>query len=172
MEPRKLLMNYALKLLGGRRYTTAGLQKKLNEKIKKLKLDASEDARSSEDTARVIERLKELRLLDDGEYANLYIEDQLRSKPQGTRMLKMRMAAKGLPKDIIGRALANYEAAGGDETKLARAAAAKKLKTLGGLPPQKKKEKLARFLAARGFGTRSIMAVVGSSYADVEDSVD
>jgi len=151
MEPRKLLMNYALKLLGGRRYTAAGLQKKLNEKIKKLQIDAPEDV------GRVIERLKELRLLDDREYANLYIEDQLRSKPQGTRMLKMRMAAKGLSKEVIGRAL---EAAGLDEHSLARAAAAKKLKTLGRLPAQKKKEKLARFLAARGFGEGVIYKVI------------
>jgi len=169
MECRKLLMNYALKLLGGRRYTAAGLEKKLNEKIKKLRIGASEDDRTSDDAALVIERLKELRLLDDPEYANLYIEDQLRSKPQGTRMLKMRMAAKGLSKEIIGRAL---EAAGLDEHSLARAAAAKKLKTLGRLPAQKKKEKLARFLAARGFGSRSIMEVVGSSHHDGGDSND
>jgi len=158
-----MLMNYALKLLGGRRYTSAGLQKKLKEKLKKLNPDLCGDDAYDQDIARVVERLTELKLINDAEYANLYIADQIRSKPQGIRMLKMRMTAKGLPKDIIGRAL---QAAGLDEDSLARAAAVKKLKTLSRLPAQKQKEKVARFLASRGFGSRAVMGAIKSFDSD------
>lgn len=172
MEPRKMLFNYALKLLGGRRYTSAGLQKKLNEKLKKMKIVAAGDTESdtigpAEDVSRVIKRLTELRLLNDNEYATLYIADQIRSKPQGIRMLQMRMTAKGLPKDIIGRALS---AAGLDEQSLARAAAVKKLKTLSRLPAQKQKEKVARFLASRGFGSGAITRAINGSYKENTES--
>ncbi len=163
MEPRQILQNYALKILGGRRHTAAELRKKLVAKAKKLNRGVAAGSFSPADIESVMERMKKYKYLDDAQYAGLYVGEQLARKPQGIRLLKLNMAKKGLPQDLIAQALAN---AGPDELSLAQRAAAKKLKSLARQPLQKKKEKLARFLAARGFGTRSIIGVLRSFPSD------
>jgi|WetSurMetagenome_2_1015567.scaffolds.fasta_scaffold101111_2 regulatory protein len=191
METKKLLYDYALKLLGGRRYTIAEMQKKLAARAKKIRVattdpmtgwgtgyyavpqDQTEEsdagfAQTTEEIETIIARLKEYRFLDDREYASLYIRDHLRRKPQGTMLLKMKLSARGLPKEIIAQAL---QAAEINETGLAGKIAAKKIKTLrkGSNPAQKQKEKLARFLISRGFGSRAVAETLRAFPSDGEE---
>jgi|GEM_PF-1191289 len=221
MNERQNLYNYALKLLGGRRYTVAGMEKKLAARVEKIYgatiapgdyhspgEGASNAAATSpinndtagscpvtaDDIASIISRLKEYKFLDDREYANLFIRDHILYKPQGIMLLKMKMAAKGLPKDIIAQAIAD---AGINEFTLAKKLAAKKIKALKQKPPersasanstirrnsaravpqnthrsspsQKKKEKLARFLISRGFGYKAISETLKAFPSDGEE---
>jgi len=159
-EEQQYLISYALKLLACCRYTVAEMKSKLIKKQKKI------GSGTPEDIKQVANRLQDLKLLDDAQYAALYIRDHLLRKPQGIKLLKLNMARKGLPKEIIAQAL---EAASPDESILARKAAAKKIKTLQRQPSQKKKERLARFLASRGFGMRSIIGILKSFPSSAEE---
>jgi regulatory protein len=159
---RLTLMDYALYLLSRRRYTAAEMQKKLSARLIKIKrLKNYENNENSEKIPVVLTRLQELNLLNDAEYASLYIQSRLRRKPQGIRLLRCNMAQKGLSKKIISQAL-NDESKNIllDEIALAERAAHKKLKSLTKYPSRKQREKLARFLASRGFQTNTIIKVL------------
>jgi regulatory protein len=195
MKGNRYLYNYALRQLGGRRHTVAEMRKKLHAKAQKMSATghgtapAADTATAETAIEEIITRLKGYKFLDDDEYATLYIRDHLQRKPQGVMMLKMRMTAKGLQKEVIERALAT---AGIDETAQARKAVAKKMKTMrpardesrsaqnksqpthkshhsaqtSRLSALKQREKLTRFLASRGFGSRAISGALKSFPSD------
>jgi regulatory protein len=172
---RLSLMDYALYLLGRRRYTVAEMQKKLSARVNKInRLNKSESennpTETSENIPAVIAKLQELKLLNDGEFAQLYIQDQLLRKPQGIRLLKRNMAQKGLGKEIIQKAVSETsDDLSAAELALAVRAANKKLKTLTKNLPQKRREKLARFLFARGFSASVAYRVVNSKLGEIAE---
>jgi SOS response regulatory protein OraA/RecX len=177
------LMDYALFLLGRQRYTVAGMRKKLNARVVKINrsakmtLTASEisfpGSGATEDGEKipaVIARLQELKLLNDEEFAELYIRDQLQRKPQGIRLLKRNMAQKGLEKAVIQQAVSETsDDLPATEYKLAERAAQKKLRTISKNPPKKQREKLARFLFSRGFSSSVALKVVNSKLGKVTE---
>lgn len=184
---QKPLMDYALYLLGRKRYTVAEMQKKLSARLIKIA-----DPESIEKIPAVIARLRELNLLNDKEFAELFIRDQLQRKPQGLMLLKQNMTQKGIEKELINEAINNFITAADHnnpidtnnstdrsnpsdrttkEFTLARLAAVKKLKTLTKIPPQKQREKLVRFLFSRGFSPSIAIKVVNSKLGEMEEDV-
>jgi regulatory protein len=149
MTTYQLLYNQALNLLARRRYTVCELKKALCRKSIKL----TRSSANEEEIGKIISRLQELKYLNDNEYAVLYLQDQLRSKPQGLMMLKVKMKKKGLETSTIDQALQKNQI---DEFEQAKQAMKKKSKTLSKYPPLKQKEKLYRFLIARGFSNKTI----------------
>ncbi len=143
----KKIYIYACALLARRRYSVHDLQKKLREKFPE----------QSEETATVIKLFISKKYLDDAEYARLFVRDQLIRKPQGLRMLRQKLSQKGVPANNLQQLL---DEDGTTEFDLARRALEKKLRTLRKETPQKKKEKLFRFLASRGFNMDVIMKVL------------
>ncbi len=157
------LMDYALFLLGRQRYTVEEMRKKLSARVVKINRKQNLETENGEKTPAVIARLQELNLLNDEEYAELYIRDQQQKKPQGLRLLKRNMAQKGLSKDIINEAVNAFsEDLSEKEYELAKYAAQKKLKSLTKYPQQKQREKLGRFLASRGFASNIIFRILGN----------
>jgi len=148
------LFNYALRLLGRQQYSVAGMETKLAAYLQKRKLLESS-------TAQVIERLLKLNYLNDAQFASMAIAASLRRKPQGLTALRNNLKLKGIPADIIKEVIKKADI---DEQLYARRAATKKLKLLGGEHPrhsaQAQKEKLIRFLAARGFSASTIYKVI------------
>jgi regulatory protein len=136
------LMHYSLNMLARRRYTVNDMRKKLSARSEKFNIS------SPEDIEKILERLKELKYLNDTEYAILFVEDQLRRSPQGSLMLKKRLKLKGLPTEEIDSALQNT---GINDYEMARKALQKKQRSLVGQDPRKLSEKLFRFLLSRGF---------------------
>jgi regulatory protein len=169
------LMDYALYLLGRRRYTVAGMQKKLSARVVKISRQSQTDPQinpeeKSENIPAVIARLQELKLLNDEEYAQLYIHDQLLRKPQGIRLLRQNMTRKGLEKEVIQKAVSETsDDLSATELALAERAAKKKLKSLAKNSSQKQREKLARFLFARGFSSSVAYKVVNAKLGEIAE---
>lgn len=143
----KKIYTYACALLARRRYSVHDLQKKLNEKFPEQK----------EETETVIKLFISKKYLDDAEYARLFVRDQLIRKPQGLRMIRQKLSQKGISTSNLQQFLDDE---GSTEYDIARRALEKKLRTLKKETSQKKKEKLFRFLASRGFSMDVIMKVL------------
>lgn len=96
----------------------------------------------------VLDRLTEVGLVDDAQFAGLWVEGQQR-RMKSTRALRQELRAKGVDAEVIDEALsetsddADYEAA--------LALARKKMRTMGSLEPQVRYRRLAGALARRGF---------------------
>jgi len=157
MNQQSKLFNYALRLLGRQQYSVAGMEKKFAAYIQRRKLPEA-------NPAQVIERLQKLDLLNDTQFASMAIAANLRRKPQGLTALRNNLKLKGIPANIIKEAIKKADI---DEQLYARRAASKKLKLLSGHPAHSQKEKLIRFLAARGFSSSTIYKVIGGFPADL-----
>lgn len=121
---------------------------------------------------RVIQKLLNLKYLNDAAFAKNFIDAEIRRKPQSLRIIKQKLLHKGIKSDLVEDAICARRGSGNDETgdnevesgdlelDMARAAAIKKIKTLRAQTPLKQKEKLYRFLAARGFTSSTIFKVL------------
>jgi regulatory protein len=112
--------------------------------------------------AQVLEKLTRLGLLDDAQFAAQWVEAKTRaggSRPVGRRRLSSELFGKGVAKEQIAEAVDKVTNA--DELALARAAAAKKVRTV---PTdrdalQAERRKLMGFLQRRGFGWETVKQV-------------
>ncbi|MCU0372611.1 MAG: RecX family transcriptional regulator, partial [Ignavibacteria bacterium] len=48
----------------------------------------------------IITVLKDLKFIDDANYAKMYVESKVTLKPEGRRVLKMKLAGKGIEKEL------------------------------------------------------------------------
>jgi regulatory protein len=102
----------------------------------------------SEDTINsVLKRLANLKFLNDEEFARSWIESRQKHKGKSKLVLRNELKLKGLEDDVIKPLLNEAE----DDFETARVLFEKKKKTLGRLPKEKFKRKMAGFLSRRGF---------------------
>lgn len=87
----------ALTLLSYKEYTSAELEKR-------LKGYTSEEA-----AVQAVERMTELGLLDDADYAERYARDLAERRGFGERRIRMEMRQKGLPPEAIEEAVSRLE---------------------------------------------------------------
>lgn len=147
-QPDKRIFNYACWLLSKRRYSVSEFSEKLRKKFPEQK----------EEREQIVKLFLARKYLDDEQYARLFVRDQLTRKPQGARMVKQKLARKGIKDADISMIM---EGENLDESSLALDAARKKLKTLQtaqgktgsgkAILDPRQKQKLYRFLASRGF---------------------
>jgi len=138
---------YAVTLLAKRRYSVAEITKKLSSK----------KIWSKEEIQEVIDKLLNLKYLNDAEYVSLYIDDQLRRKPQGIKIVKMNLKNKGLDSALVNKIILEKEGSELlDEVANIRKLIEKKESKLSKFPTEKRKEKLYRFLISRGFSPSKI----------------
>jgi regulatory protein len=155
-EDASSLKDYALGLLSQRSYTCAGIREKLEGRARKRRL-------SVESIPEIIERLVELRLLDDLKYCRMWVEERSRMRPRGKFMLDQELRKKGIPKDLLEQFWTDYGEI--DEVALALRIYEKKRERVTG-EPRKVREKLYRHLASKGFNHRVIQEVIASSAKD------
>ncbi len=147
MENQKILLQKAIRLLAARPHSTAEIKDKLRQK----------NIGTDDDIIAVIERLNKLHYLDDQDFARIFINSSLRKKPQGLRMIKIKLSQKGITEEVFSAALkASITENQFSEEQMAIEASQKKLRTLHKLPYQKQIEKLYRFLLSRGFSQDAI----------------
>lgn len=93
---RERTMNRAVKLLAAKPRSIAELRERLLEKLwtDETIVDA------------VLEKLKEYKYLDDGQYARDLAVSKLRQKPQGKRRLQQSMSQKKLDRETVETAIA------------------------------------------------------------------
>jgi regulatory protein len=141
----------ALRILERRRRTRAEVARKLKDK-----------GFEAADVEAVCDRLEEVKLLDDREYARLYLQGR-GSRPRGTRLLLVELRRKGVPEPVALEALAALAGEGGQgEAELERALtlARQAARKVAGLAPREARQKLFQALARRGFDMDAIEAAV------------
>ena len=100
--------------------------------------------------------LTNLGLIDDQAFVHWWVDQRNTFRPKGKRALMMELRQKGIDRDL-GETIVNQEV---DEKKLAKSLILKKKKFWEKLPLEKQKEKLAGFLARRGFSWATIEALL------------
>lgn len=94
----------------------------------------------------VLERLQRGKLVDDGNFAQLWVENRSEFRPRGRQALRMEMRQKGITDEIIEETLQDL-----DEEELAYRAAEKQVRKYKSLEWQDYRKKMSGFLARRGF---------------------
>ncbi len=107
-------------------------------------------------TKETIARLSDLRYLNDGAYAERWIQTRLARRPMGRERLEAELLFKGLPEAVVGRAIRSA-LRDLDEEALARRALDGILRTGKLLTPAQS----VRFLRQRGFEEEIIDRMLG-----------
>jgi len=113
--------------------------------------------------ADVLDRLAEVRLIDDAAYAEVLVQSRNRTAGLSGAALRRELRDKGVDEEVARVAVGALD----DETERARAEqlVAKKLRAMGGLDPQVQARRLAAMLARKGYPS-------GVAYAVVRDAVN
>lgn len=115
----------------------------------------------------IIERLVRGKLVDDKNFAGLWVENRSEFRPRGSRMLRSELWQKGISDQIIEDALSDL-----DETNLALKAARKKSRRYRDLDREGFRKKLYGFLARRGFHYGVISEVVPIVWEEISSESD
>jgi regulatory protein len=148
-------INYALRLLSKKRYTTFEMGQKIERFLKKRE---QEDSKIIED---VIARLKELKYLDDQQYAIDFCNDRIKFKPSGKFLLRYELKKRGISKEFAEKALDSIET---DEYEVGMDALERKSKQWNSKTQKQLKEKAYRFLGSRGFSPDTIYKIINNCY--------
>lgn len=165
----KFLWNRVLWWLGRR----ARSEKEVREYLKKKVADNADET-----IEKIVNKLKELKFIDDVQFAKMWVRS--RKSTRGKRRLALELQKKGIKKETIDELLNkkkedksdgdqslvtdhwSSEEMEIDEEKTARELAEKRMRRYVGLPPQKARERLVRYLAGRGFGWETIKKTLAS----------
>lgn len=131
-------MTSALTFLGHRARSEAEIRARLGK-----------DEWSETVIARVLARLRELRLVNDEEFALQWVDNRSRFKPRGGRMLQQELRQKGVERETIEAALPDADEEV-ENALLALQKTARKWERFS--EPRERQQKAIEFLARRGFG--------------------
>jgi len=148
-EDKRKAKEAALSLLSYR----ARSEKEISQKLKKKGHDQNS-------IKEVIADLKRLNLLDDYEFACLWIKDRLRNRPRGVALLRQELKSKGIEKENIEKALEELYPEE-SEPKIASELIRKRQKRYQGLDKKLTRKKMSNFLLRRGFSYEVVREVVG-----------
>lgn len=135
----------------------------VREVQRRLKRAGADDA----DIAAVVERLKEVGLLDDDAFSRAWVDSRMRVSPRSKRMIAWELRRKGVSSADIQAALEEV-----DEEDAAYRAAMQRLPKLRGLAPLERKRKLYDYLARKGFDYETIERAVQQVESSVKREVD
>lgn len=148
-RPNKKIFNYACAILARRRNSISEFRSKLGKKFPD----------QLEETVEIIELFIDRKYLDDKQYATSFIQEQLRRKPQGLRLIMHKLRQKGISETTLSSTFREQLI---DEDELVQQAVAKKIKTLSGASLAVQKQKIYRFLASRGFNQENIFKALST----------
>lgn len=143
----------ALRLISHRMRTRREIQQKLVEK-------GFEDTQAES----VIARLVEAGLVEDREFARMWVENRNQSHPRSQRLMKLELMQKGVSVEEIESALVDSA----DDADLATQAAMQQIRKYSGLEWSEFRKKLSAFLMRRGFSYGTIAPVVQSVWESVQ----
>ena len=104
-------------------------------------------------------KLKQLKLIDDEDFARQWISSRSNSRPAGKSQIKFELTKKGIDREIINKLLAE-ERTSTTEKLLAEKLCRKKLERLKNLPLGEKREKLFGLLSRRGFSSETAVETI------------
>jgi regulatory protein len=141
---------YAFLLLSYKARTTTELRQRLTRK-----------GFSPDIVSRTLQRLAELKMIDDAGFARQFAADRVSIGHKGKWRVRQDLVKRGVEREHIEEALA----AAPDETEAAREVAQKFLSRNQRLEPAVLKRRLYAFLARRGFSLDTIRAVLNINEA-------
>ena len=147
----------ALRLLNYRMRTRKELEQRLRQK-----------EWSDEIIAQVIKRLEESDLIDDKQFARLWVDERLRLKPVGLNLLHRELRSKGIDPDTAESVLKEYDDRD-DEATRAYALLHHRYNQYAELPPTVARRRMTGFLARRGFDHGIIYHVVHRVFDDFKE---
>ncbi|NTU57493.1 MAG: recombination regulator RecX [Chlorobiaceae bacterium] len=154
-KKKSAALNQALKLLATRAHSRSELEAKLKSR-----------GFDPEAVLKAVERLEQLKLIDDRAFAGSCMESMGKRRPEGRIKTRIRLKQKGLSEEIVDEMMGSY-----DQMMLCAAAAEKKMRTLSGTPEAKRK-KLLTFLKNRGFDWQTISQTLSQLGAPLEEQDD
>ena len=110
------------------------------------------------DILMTVERLKELKLLDDEAYAREFVRSRLATKPVSRQKLYMDLKTHQVPEECIRMAL--EELPKETESNNALEVAQKFWRQMGHLPEKERRDRVLRRLMSRGFSTEASLAAI------------
>jgi regulatory protein len=110
-----------------------------------------------------IARLRESGLLNDDTFARLWVENRAAFRPRSKRALQVELKRKGVPPAAMQAALAEV-----DDTDAAYRLATQRARRLANLPREEFRQKLAGFLARRGFNYDTIGPLVERTWRELK----
>lgn len=116
---------------------------------------------SPEITERIISKLRELKFLNDYEFAKAWIQSRSRSRPKSIGVLQMELRQKGVEKEIIQRVMHDasiFELV--NDHAQAKALAAQKIHKYLNLSRDKIYQKLGGLMGRRGFSWEVIKSAI------------
>jgi regulatory protein len=137
----------ALKLLDRTRRTRNDLERRLKDK-----------GYAPGTVREVVERLVEVSLVDDAEFARAWLAGRWGRKPSGWRLLQQELRAKGISDEDIERARARLAERGSapDEVESAARLVARARPRYARLDPQAQRQRLYALLARHGYDSDTI----------------
>ena len=133
-------------------------EKEVYDKLKGFKL-------SEESIKKIMLFLKEFKFVNDENYAKLYVESKKALRPEGKRSVRMRLAQKGINKELSEISVSeNYTAE--EELSKAKELYEKYRKKVRGKNEADRKQKCYRYLLSKGFSYDLIREVM-----KIEDAV-
>lgn len=150
-DENEVAYQHALKLISYRDRSSAEVRQHLHKK-----------QIPAETIDRILDRLGENGLLNDAQFADLWVENRNEFRPRSHRMLAIELRKKGISEAIIAQVL---ESTASDE-ELAYKAAQKQIRRYVGLEWQDFRRKLGSFLARRGFSYPTVNRIVEQMWAD------
>lgn len=152
------LVDYSFRLLAKKRYTSSEMEKKF------IQFLAKRQQEDSDLVQKVMERLFELKYLDDQHYLDAYISDRLKFKPRGKFMIIKELSKKGLERKMVEEYFRKNEV---DEVEVAIELLKNRERRWEGETAFKKQEKAARYLASKGFQSDIVYKTVNRWYNPV-----
>jgi regulatory protein len=165
-DPESVARKILLDQLTGRARSRADLEKKLAQR------NVPADVAS-----RLLDRFEEVGLVDDAAFARDWVAERQQGRGLARRALAQELRRKGIDDDVARDALGEVEE--DDEVEAARMLVRRKLRSVGGLEPDKAVRRLVGMLARKGHSSSVAYRVVreeltsaGSARAALEDFVD
>jgi regulatory protein len=116
---------------------------------------------------RVLDRFEEVGLLDDQAFARMWVESRQRGRSLSGRALRSELRRKGVPDPMIDEALDQVSPE--DELRAARAVAARKARSVVGLPRATQVRRLSGALARKGYSAALTARVVHEALDATDD---
>ncbi len=151
---------YLLKLLSRRMYSCQEIRNKLHKREIPETL-----------AEKLIVDFQKRKFLDDRQFALDYVENRLRMRPRGIQLLKIELKRKGIDPDLIQEAIQPYLGQA-EQLELANQALTKKKNYAGEKDPQKRKRKMAQFLAQKGFPPGVVFEAIRRKLGAFEEFVE
>lgn len=117
-----------------------------------------------------LDRFEELRLIDDAEYARMWVRSRHEQRGLPRRTLRYELQRKGVPREAIEEAIALVD--DDDEYVAALALARRKASSLATQPPHVRHRRVMGALLRKGFSSEVAARALRAAQDDVDDGAE